>query len=51
MDFVVNPWGATMASILLLAPDLVGAPLHPALVGDVWIGVKLPSLDFLARPA
>ena len=51
MDFVVNPWGAAMAGILFLATDLVGAPLPLALVSNIWIGVELPALDFLARPA
>jgi hypothetical protein len=37
MDFVVNPWGAAMDGILFLATDLVGVPLPPALVGDIWI--------------
>ena len=51
MDFVVNPWGAAMVGILFLATDLVGVPLPLALVGDVWISIELPAMDYLARPA
>ena len=34
-----------------LAADLVGEPSPCALVVDIWIGVELPALDFLAWPA
>ena len=51
MDFVVNLWCAAMVGILFLVTDLVGAPLPPALVGDIWINVDLLAMYFLARPA
>jgi hypothetical protein len=51
MDFMVNHWGAAMVGVLFLAAYLVGAPLPSALVGDIWIRVELPAMDFLARPA
>lgn len=49
MVFLVNPRGTTMVGVLFLATNLVGVPVLPALVDDIWISVELPAMDFLAR--
>ena len=49
MAFLVDLWGITMVGVLFLATNLVATPLHSALVDAIWISVKLPVMDFLAR--